>query len=180
MAVLFKYFFLSLTALSLFICTVSCSRSKTPTPDTPAPEADPPPVSRPPVQQENPVTLNTDILYIIRDKNQTKRIWYVLKNNSTPFSLHTLMSPDMFCVKIKKSDFNNNIQKIGLSSDMQELNHVLCSNEQQSDPTVPKCDLKSYRITNLYKLETLNLNDSNTIQLIKKDYDCFEYVVPWL
>ena len=166
MTVLFKYFFLSLMAFCIFIYTVSCNNN-TPTPNTPS-------------QQEKNDTLDTNILYIIREnKKQQKRILYVDKNNKT--TLLTLMSPETFCLKMKKSDFDN-IQKIGLSSDLKEINQLLCSNEQKSKSSnpVPNCDLKSYKITNFYKLEPLNLNNPNTIQLIRRYYEplCFEFV-PW-
>ena len=173
MVVLFQYFFLSIAAFYILIYTVSCKKGDTSTPNTP-------PSNTEDKQKNNGDTSNTDTLYIIRDKRQQKRILYVDKNKKTP--LLTLMSPETFCLKIKKSDFNN-IQKMGLSSDLQEIDQLLCSNEQKSEPssTVPNCELKSYRITNNYKLEPLNLDNPNTVLLLKNNYDpfCFEFV-PWV
>ena len=129
-----------------------------------------------PTQNRATANTNNDTFYIIRDKKQQKRILYVDKNNQT--TLMTLMSPETFCLKIKKIDFNH-IQKIALSSDIKNIDQLLCSNEPKSNTSnaVPNCEVKNYRITNLYQLESLDLNDASTMQLIKKDYDpfCFEF-----
>ena len=174
MVVLFQYCLLSLAAFSIVIYTVSCGNGNTPAPPNTSP------LNTKDGQKSNGDTSNTDTLYLIRNKRQQKRILYVDKNKKTP--LLTLMSPETFCLKIKKSDFNN-IQKMGLSSDLQEIDQLICSNEQESEPssTVPNCELKNYRITNNYRLEPLNLDDPNTVLLLKNNYDpfCFEFV-PWV
>ena len=170
MVVLFKYIFLLLTAFCIFIYTIGCGNDSTSTPGG-ANEKN----GQNTQNQQNTL----DILYIIRDRKQKKRILYVDKNKKTP--LLTLMTPDEFCLRIKKSDFES-IQKIGLSSDLQEINQLLCSNEQklESSNSAPNCDLRSYRITHDYKLEPLNLKDPKTSSLIKKNYEasCIEFV-PW-
>ena len=174
MLVLYKYIFLSLSVFYIFMLTVSCSNENTKKTDEQNTEV--------PDQQQTPAASNSnndnDILYIIRNKTQQKRILYADKNNKE--TLLTLMAPETFCLKIKASDFSN-IQKIGLSSNLKDFNQLICSNEQKPSSTTSKCDLRSFKITNSYKVEPLDLSDEGTNQLIKKDYEssCIEFV-SWL